>query len=96
MRKLKNIHPGEILLKDFLEPMKITPYLLAKSIGVDQTRVSQLIKGKRSFSADTSIRLSIFFGNSAEFWLNSQNRYDLEEERLNSEKYEKIEKFESV
>ena len=83
--RLKNVHPGEVLLKDFLAPMRITPYALAKAIGVDQTRISQLIRGKRSFSANTALRLSKFFGVSAEFWLNLQARYDLEEEmKLNN------------
>ncbi len=90
MAKLDNVHPGEILLKDFLEPMHITPYALAKAIGVDQTRISQLIKGKRSISADTALRLSQYFGMSAEFWLNAQSRYDLEEEREKQNHYDKI------
>jgi len=94
MKKLKNVHPGEILHKDFLKPMKITPYALAKAIGVDQTRISQLLKGKRRFSADTALRLSKFFGTSAEFWLNAQSRYDLEEEREHNENYSSIAPFE--
>ncbi len=94
MKKLKNVHPGEILHKDFLGPMKITPYALAKAIGVDQTRISQLIKGKRRFSADTALRLSKFFGTSAEFWLNAQSRYDLEEEREHNDIYRSISPFE--
>ena len=93
MKKLNNVHPGEILYKDFLEPMNITPYALAKAIGVDQTRISQLIKGKRSFSADTALRLSKFFGTSAEFWLNAQVRYDLEEERKHNDNYISIAPF---
>ena len=90
MTKLANVHPGEILLKDFLEPMNITPYALAKAIGVDQTRVSHLIKGKRSITADTALRLAKFFGVSAEFWLNIQNRYDLEEKRNHQNQYDSI------
>ena len=90
MEKLKNVHPGDILQEDFLEPMNITSYSLAKSIGVDQTRISQLIKGKRSFTADTALRLSKFFGTSAEFWLNAQSRYDLEEQRKHNEHYNNI------
>ena len=96
MKKLNNVHPGEILYKDFLEPMNITPYALAKAIGVDQTRISQLIKGKRSFSADTALRLSKFFETSAEFWLNAQVRYDLEEEREHNDKYLSIAPFELI
>ena len=94
MKKLNNVHPGEILNKDFLEPMKITPYALAKAIGVDQTRISQLIKGKRKFSADTALRLSKFFGMSAEFWLNAQSRYDLEEEMEHNDNYRSISPYE--
>ena len=94
MKKLNNVHPGEILHKDFLEPMNITPYALAKAIGVDQTRISQLIKGKRSFSADTALRLSKFFETSAEFFLYAQVRYDLEEEREHNDKYKSIAPFE--
>ena len=94
MKKLNNVHPGEILHKDFLEPMNITPYALAKAIGVDQTRISQLIKGKRSFSADTALRLSKYFETSAEFWLNAQVRYDLEEEREHNDNYKSIAPFE--
>lgn len=90
MKKLKNVHPGDILQEDFLKPMNITPYALAKAIGVDQTRISQLIKGKRSFTADTALRLSKFFGTSAEFWLNAQSRYDLEEQREHSDHYNNI------
>ncbi len=94
MKKLSNVHPGEILQKDFLAPMRITPYVLAKSIGVDQTRISQLIKGRRRFSADTALRLSSFFGTSAEFWLNAQVRYDLEKEREHNDNYKSIPLFE--
>ena len=90
MKKLKNIHPGEILQKDFLEPLNLTAYALAKAIGVDQTRISQLIRGKRSVSADTALRLSRYFQMSAEFWLNAQGRYDLEEEKINNAVYDSI------
>lgn len=83
MKKLKNVHPGEILKLDFLEPMNITPYALAKAIKVDQTRIGQLIKGTRSMSADTALRLGKFFNMSAEFWLNIQVRFDFEEQRGN-------------
>ena len=90
MKKLKNVHPGEILKLDFLEPMDITPYALAKAIGVDQTRISQLIHGSRSMSADTALRLGKFFNVSPEFWLNIQSRFDLEEEKENNVKYNQI------
>lgn len=94
MAYLHNVHPGEILEKDFLIPLNITPYLLAKRIKVDQTRISQLIKGKRNITADTALRFSVFFGMSAEFWLNAQARYDLVEERAKKEVYGSIIPFE--
>ncbi len=71
------IHPGEILKLDFLDPMNITPYRLSVDIGVAQTRISEIINGKRGISADTAIRLSRYFSNSAQFWLNLQAGYDL-------------------
>ena len=93
MKKLRNVHPGEILKRDFLDEMNITPYALAKAIGVDQTRISQLVKGSRSMSADTALRLGKFFNMSAEFWMNAQSRYDLEEERNSNKEYVKISPF---
>ena len=81
MNKMPNIHPGEILLEEFLKPMSITAYRLAKETNIDQTRVSEIIKGKRSISVDTALRFSKFFGNSPEFWINIQMHYDLEEKR---------------
>ncbi|MEM7551606.1 MAG: HigA family addiction module antitoxin [Bacteroidota bacterium] len=72
-----NIHPGEILETEFLKPLNITAYKLAKEIGVQQTRISQIIKEKRSITADTAIRLSKFFGTTEEFWMNLQREYDL-------------------
>ena len=80
MFKLKNIHPGEVLQEEFLIPMNISAYRLSKDIGIPQTRVSEIIKGNRRISADTAIRLSNYFGNSAKFWLGLQNDYDIEEE----------------
>jgi addiction module HigA family antidote len=71
-------------------------YSLAKSIGVDQTRISQLIKGKRSFTADTALRLSKFFGTSAEFWLNAQSRYDLEEQSKHNDHYNNIAPYKNI
>lgn len=93
MKKLKNVHPGEILKLDFLDEMNITPYALAKAIGVDQTRVSQLIKGSRRLSADTALRLGKYFNVSPEFWLNIQTRFDLEEEKEHNKEYNKISPF---
>jgi addiction module HigA family antidote len=81
MEKLSNIHPGEILLEEFLKPLNISAYRLSKDIGIPQTRTSEIIKGNRSITADTALRLSYYFGNSAKFWLGLQNDYDLEEEK---------------
>ena len=80
MKKLPNIHPGTVLEAEFLMPMGISAYRLAKDIGIPQTRVSQVIKGERRVTADTALRLSKYFGNSAKFWLGLQNDFDLEEE----------------
>ncbi|UJP63624.1 HigA family addiction module antitoxin [Mongoliitalea daihaiensis] len=82
MEKLKNIHPGEILLEEFLIPMKISAYRLAKETFIPQTRVSEIIKGNRRITADTALRLSKFFGTSPKFWLGLQDDYDLEAEKL--------------
>jgi len=85
MEKLNNIHPGEILLEEFLIPMGISPYRLSKDTGVPQTRVSQIVKGNRRITADTALRLSSYFGTTAKFWLGLQNDYDLEEGRQDKE-----------
>ena len=77
MRKMKPIHPGEILLEEFLNPMEITQYRLAKDITVPARRINEIVHGKRSVSANTALRLAKYFGMSAEFWLNLQARYDL-------------------
>ena len=79
MDRLPNIHPGEVLLEEFLLPMNISAYRLAKETKLSQTRISQIIHGKRSISADTALRLAKFFGVSPEFWLGLQNDYDIEE-----------------
>ena len=81
MKQLKNIHPGEILKEEFLEPFKLTAYRLAKDIKIPQTRISEIIKGNRRITADTALRLSQYFGTSAKFWLGLQDDYDLEEEK---------------
>lgn len=86
MSKLANIHPGEILQFEFLMPLGISAYRLAKDLGIPQTRVSQIIHGKRRITADTALRLSKYFGNSAKFWLGLQDDYDIEEERISLEK----------
>ena len=80
MPKLKNIHPGEVLIEEFLIPFEISAYKLAKDIGIPQTRVSEILKGNRRITADTALRLSKYFGTSAKFWLGLQVDYDLEEE----------------
>lgn len=86
MSKLKNIHPGEVLNEEFLIPLEITAYKLSKEIHVPQTRLSEIIRGNRSITADTAMRLSIFFNNSPKFWLGLQNDFDLEEELKQSKK----------
>lgn len=79
MEKLKNIHPGEILLEEFLIPLEISAYRLSKDLKIPQTRISEILKGNRRITADTALRLSLFFGNSAKFWLGLQDDYDIEE-----------------
>lgn len=80
MDKLNNIHPGEILNEEFLMPMEISAYRLSKDLEIPQTRVSQIIRGRRRITADTALRLSSYFGNSAKFWLGLQDDFDIEEE----------------
>ena len=75
------IHPGEVLLEDFLAPLGLSQYRLAKGISVSPRRINEIVHGKRSITADTALRLSRFFGTSERFWLNLQNRYDLEVEK---------------
>ena len=81
MEKLANIHPGEVLKEEFLLPLEITAYRLAKNLEIPQTRVSEIIHGRRRITADTALRLGKYFGTTAQFWLNLQNDYDLEEEQ---------------
>jgi addiction module HigA family antidote len=80
MKKLKNIHPGEILQEEFLVPLKISAYKLSKDIGIPQTRISEIVKCNRRITADTALRLSKYFGNSAKFWLGLQDDFDIEEQ----------------
>jgi antitoxin HigA-1 len=80
MEKLPNIHPGEILNEEFLIPLNLTPYRLAKETNIPQTRISEIIKGNRRITADTALRLIRFFGNSAKFWLGLQDDFDIEAE----------------
>ena len=79
-KKLDLISPGTILYEEFMEPLKITAYRLSKDIKVQQTAISQIIRGSRRITVDMALRLSRYFGNSAQFWLNLQNHYDLESE----------------
>jgi len=81
MERLPNIHPGEILREEFLNPLGITAYRLAKDIRVPATRIADILRGRRGISAETALRLSRYFGNSAQFWLNLQAHYELREAR---------------
>jgi addiction module HigA family antidote len=72
------IHPGEILLEDFLRPLTITPHRLAKALNVYPRKINEIVQGKRAITADTALRLARFFGTSAELWINLQSHYDLE------------------
>jgi addiction module HigA family antidote len=76
-RNMLPVHPGEILLEDFLKPMNITQYRLAKSIGVPQRRIGEIVSGKRAITADTALRLARFFGTDAQSWMNLQTHNDL-------------------
>ncbi|MGL5940172.1 MAG: HigA family addiction module antitoxin [Waterburya sp.] len=90
-RDFPPIHPGEILLEDFLKPMNLSQYFVAQSLGVPPRRINEIVHGKRAITADTALRLGRFFNMEAQFWLNLQSRYDLEvarvelSERLNHE-----------
>jgi len=81
--RLRNIHPGEILKEEFLDEMAVTAYRLSKETFIPQTRISEIIKGRRRITADTALRLAKYFGTSAKFWLGLQDDYDLEEEKIN-------------
>jgi len=92
---LPNIHPGEVLQEEFLIPLNITAYKLAKEINISQTRISEIIHCKRRITADTALRLSKYFGTSTNFWLGLQNSYDVEEEeKKHSDDFQKIQKYE--
>ena len=89
-KKLPPIHPGEILIEEFLKPMGLSQYRLAKDISVPPRRINEIVHGKRSISADTALRLGRYFGISPQFWLNLQTRFDLEvTEDLLAERLEK-------
>lgn len=94
MEKLRNITPGEILLEEFLIPLEISQYRLSKDLDIPQTRISEIIKGNRRISADTAVRLSAYFGNSAKFWLGLQDDYDIETEM--SEKSNEVKRIKRI
>ncbi len=83
MKRIHNIHPGEILSKEFLTPLGVSAYRLSKDTGIPQSRISAILKGNRRVTADTALRLAKYFGNSAKFWLGLQDDFDIEEENQN-------------
>jgi len=85
MEKLANVHPGEILCYEFLEPLEIMAYQLSKDLKIPQTSISEIIKGNRRITADTALRLRKYFGNSAKFWLGIQDDFDIEKEKETKE-----------
>lgn len=94
MKKLPNIHPGQILKEEFLIPLKLSAYKLSKDLGIPQTRTSEILKGNRRITADTALRLSQYFGISAKFWLGLQDDFDIEEEKsIKSKELSSIKKF---
>lgn len=94
MKKIPNIHPGEILKEEFLVPFHISAYKLAKETKIPPTRISQILKGRRSITADTALRFSKFFGTTPDFWLGLQIEYDLREEI--SLKYKEINTIKTI
>jgi len=86
MKRLANIHPGEILQEEFLQPLKISAYRLSQETKIPATRISEIIKKRRRISADTALRFSKYFGVTPQFWLGLQNDYDLEEEQRHIER----------
>ena len=85
-KKLKNIHPGEVIEEEFLRPLGISRYRLAKDIDVPQTRIAEICKGRRGITADTALRLAKYFGTTPKYWLGLQEDYDLEEEARKNKK----------
>jgi len=81
MNTLKNIHPGEVLFEEFLKPMKISVYQIASDLFIEPNNFQQIIDGKKSINAEIALKLSLYFGNSAKFWLGLQSDYDIEEEQ---------------
>ncbi len=94
MSTLKNIHPGEILLEEFLKPLEISAYRLSKDTFIPQTRISEIVKQRRRVTADTALRLSRYFGNSAKFWLGLQDDFDIEEGKIN--KKDELDSIQSI
>lgn len=94
--KLKNIHPGEILEEEFLKPLGITKYKIAKDINVSQTAISEITKGVRNISTEMAIRLSKYFDTSVKFWLNLQNEYNIEEFLSKNKDFGTIKKYSSI
>jgi addiction module HigA family antidote len=86
MKNLHNPHPGEILLTEFMEPFELTNYRLAKDLNIPESRIGKIVKGERRITADTALRLEMYFGMDASFWLGLQNDYDLLEEKRVKEK----------
>jgi addiction module HigA family antidote len=97
-KKLAPTHPGEVLLEEFLKPLGISQYCLAKDTNVPPRRINEIVQGKRSISADTALRLARYFGTTDRFWLNLQARYDLEleKDRLGKRLVEEVEVFRKV
>jgi len=93
--KLPPTHPGEVLLEEFLKPLGLSQYRLAKDTSVSARRINEIVQGKRSISAETALRLSRFFGTTDRFWLNLQSRYDLEieKDRLGERLHQEVEVF---
>jgi addiction module HigA family antidote len=96
MERLANIHPGEVLQEEFLKPLEVSAYKLSKDIGIPQTRISEILKGRRRITADTALRLSYYFGTTPKFWLGLQDDYDLEEEeRAKKSEFTNIKRLEN-
>ncbi|OGR51478.1 MAG: addiction module antidote protein, HigA family [Elusimicrobia bacterium RIFCSPLOWO2_02_FULL_39_32] len=94
-KKMSPVHPGEILMEEFLKPLEISQYRLAKDINVPPRRINEIVHGARAISANTALRLSCYFGNSAQFWLNLQTHFELEieEERLSPRLEQEVHRF---
>ena len=96
MKKLPNIHPGQVLKEEFLIPLNLSAYKLSKDLSIPQTRTSEILKGNRRITADTALRLSQYFGTTAKFWLGLQDDFDIEEEKsIKSKELEAIKRFEN-